>query len=319
MREISLRTMRADERDAYLDLVEAAFDHREIFERYLDADALLGPNDTWLALDGARPVASVQIFDKPIRLRGEVVTIGGIGSVATHPDYERRGIATRLLRLAIDDMGARGHALSLLFTGRTSFYERLDWAHIPRPTWTLTRSGTATAETSRPFQRDDLARIEQIYADYNAASDSSVVRDRRYWNSQLGYAGEPDEQFRVVERDGSIVAYARQILFFGIPRIIEHGSRPGAEPELARLIDRFVPENGALLMQRTGDSALADALRSLPSASAQATEWLDTMWRVLDREKLLSLAGAKPGTSDAELLNALIAPETCVYWPSDRF
>ena len=51
--------------------------------RYLESDSVVGLDDSWVALDGARVVASTQIFDKSIRLNGQVVTIGGIGSVAT--------------------------------------------------------------------------------------------------------------------------------------------------------------------------------------------------------------------------------------------
>ena len=321
MSAFEIRTMRADEREPFLDLVEAAFGKRAEFARYLDADALLDANDTWLALDGDRPVSCLQIFEKPIRLRAEVVTVGGIGSVATHPRFERRGISTRLLQRAIDDMRDRGHALSLLFTGRTTFYERLDWVQIPRPTWTLTRtpSGPAPVATSRRFELGDLARIERIYDDYNLHTDTTVTRDRRYWISQLGYAGEPDEDFRVVERDGQIVAYARRIRFFGIPRITEHGCAPDACAELAQLLHELTPETGALLAQRTGVPELAQALQSRPGLSAEATQWGDTMWRVIDRARLQSLSGLPATAADADLLRTLVGDDRAVFWPSDRF
>ncbi|MFP8882333.1 MAG: GNAT family N-acetyltransferase [Myxococcota bacterium] len=315
---IEFRTLRDGERELLLDLLEAAFDERELFARYLDADSLVGPKDSWIALDGARLVAATQIFDKSIRLRGQVASIGGIGSVATHPDYERRGIATELLRHAIRDMERRGHALSLLFTGRISFYERLDWVQIVRPTWTLTRTDPAQPVASRPFAEPDLERVERIYEYYNLHADSSVVRDRSYWRAQLGYAGNPDEDFRVVERAGKIAAYARRIDFFGIPRIIEHGCAPDGRNELARLLCEFAPDAGALLLHRTDDSALADALR-ITGVSIQATEWGDNMWRVIDRPRLLALAELPSSVTDADLLHELVGGDSAVYWASDRF
>ncbi len=319
MQDLAIRTMRAEEREGFLDLLEVAFDERDAVAAYLDAHSLLGADDTWLTLDGAQPVSSLQIFEKQIRLRNQVVKIGGIGSVATHPDYEHRGIATRLLERAIEEMRSRGYLLSLLFTGRTSFYERLDWVKIPRPTWSLTRSGPAPDLASRPFAHGDLERLERIYDYYNLHADSSVVRDRRYWVAQLDYAGEPDEDFRMVERDGEIVAYARRIVFFGIPRITEHGCAPDGRPELARLLHELTPDSGALVAQRTDDETLASALNDTPDLKAEATEWGDTMWRVIDRERLEKLSGANAALSDADLLHALVGTEGSVYWPSDRF
>ncbi len=313
---IDFRTLRDDERGPLLDLLETAFDERELFARYLDADALVGPKDTWVALDGERIVAVTQIFDKSIRLKGQVIPIGGIGSVATHPDYERRGIATELLRRAIDDMERRGHALSLLFAARISFYQRLDWVQLLRPAWSLTRS--SSAQSSRPFVATDLDRVERIYDYYNLRADGSVVRDRRYWLAQLGYAGNPEEDFRVVERNGKIVAYARRIDFEGIPRITEHGCAPDGRGELARVLCELAPDTGALLAHRTDDSELAKAL-SETGATIQSIDWGDNMWRVIDRPRLLALAEMPADVTDADLIRKLVGHDSSVYWASDRF
>ncbi len=315
---IEFRTLRDGEHELLLDLLEAAFDERKQFVRYFHADSLVGANDSWIALDGARIVGSTQIFEKSIRLNGQVASIGGIGSVATHPQFERRGIATELLRHAVRDMESRGHALSLLFAARISFYERLDWVQISRPTWTLTRTAEKYPVVSRPFAERDLERIERIYDYYNLRANASTVRDRRYWLAQLGYAGSPDEDFRVVERDGKIVAYARRIDFFGLPRIIEHGCAPDGRPELARLLCEFAPDSGALLLHRTSDSALAKELQDA-GISVQATEWGDNMWRVMDRPHLLALAQLPGDVTDAELLMNLVGGDSAVYWASDRF
>lgn len=312
--------MRPGEDEAVLDLLEAAFQERAMFARYMAVASLVGPDDTWLALDGSRPVASVQVFDKRIRLRGDLVTIGGIGSVATHPEYERRGLSTALLRLAIENMQQRGHALSLLFTGRISFYERLDWIQIQKPRWSIRRRDGAPPPdaASRAFRPDDLPRIERLYDYYNLRLDSSVARDRHYWTDQLRYAGNPDERFRVVERDGKILAYARHVELYGIPNVMEHGRAPQGADALAALLCELAPETGAMLAHRTADLALTDALR-VRDVEVTPIDWGDAMWRVLDRPRLLKLADAPETTPDAALLDALVGREAAVYWTSDRF
>ena len=147
MAGIELRTLQPVERSAFLDLMEVAFSERDLFARYLEV-GLVGPDDTLVALDGTRLVSSVQIFDKRIRLGRAVAGVGGIGSVATHPEYERRGLATLLLRRAIEEMQRRGHCLSLLFTGRLSFYDRLGWESVPQTAWSIRRD--ARAPSSAP-------------------------------------------------------------------------------------------------------------------------------------------------------------------------
>jgi len=320
--DLEHRTLRADEREPFLDLVQAAFGERELFARYLDAQDLVGPDDTLVAVSDGRLAASVQIFDKRIRLGREVVGLGGIGSVATHPDFERRGIATQVLQRAIDEMIRRGHALSLLFTDRISFYERLAWASIPQAAWSIRRSRNAPTSSSSPsrsrsrsraFEADDLPRIERIYDYYNLHRSGPAVRDRDYWDEQLRYAGNPDEDFRVATRGEKIVAYARCIDFVGIPRVMEYGRAPEGAAELADLLAGWVPETGALVAHRIHDPQLTQALAEHPVIHVDPIPWGDTMWKVLDGDAVARALG------DADRLTALFGSEHAVYWASDRF
>src|SRR5262245_56264730 len=129
-----LREMRAEDRRAVLDLLEHAFHLRELFERYMDFDAAFAWSDVLLALDGERPVACVQVFEKTIRLRGAPVRLGGIGSVATHESFRGQGVSSELLVATIARMRARGMQLSLLFAGPAQpLYEKHGWRRIALP------------------------------------------------------------------------------------------------------------------------------------------------------------------------------------------
>jgi predicted N-acetyltransferase YhbS len=317
MPDLEYRAMRGGEREGLLDLLEAAFHERDVFVRYLDSDPDLRDRDTLLALDRARPVSSVQIFTKRIRLRGETVLLGGIGSVATHPDYERNGIATRLLRLAIEEMKRRGMALSLLFTGRISFYERLDWVQIPCPMWAVHR-GESERLAQRPFRASDLPAVKRLYDAYSRGLDAVTVRDDAYWRAQLRYAGTPGEEFRIAERNGVLRAYARGIELFGTHQVMEYARAPDAAAELAALLVDLAPPDAALIVPRTPDRELETELQS-SAAGLDAIELRERMWRVLDRSRLLDLSGRASGDDDAELLRALVGTDQTVYWTSDRF
>lgn len=316
---VEYRTLRVDEREGFLDLVDAAFvdEDRALFARYLDADPNLGCEDTWVAVEAGRIVSSVQIFTRTIRLRGEAVALGGIGSVATHPDREGRGHASALLRRAIDDMSARGAVLSLLFTGRRGFYERLGWVSVPHALLVVRPGGTPSPAAVRTFAPDDLPRIRALYEAYSGARAGTTVRDAAYWQGQLRFAGNPDERFLVLEQGGTIVAYARRIPFFGLARVMEHGCAPGAEDALASLLLALAPADGPLHLPRC-DPALEAALSSL-GAACDVVRFPDQMWRVIDGARARALSGLPPRSTDAEVLRALVSGPEAVFWPSDRF
>jgi predicted N-acetyltransferase YhbS len=316
---VEYRTLREREREAFLDLMEAAFvdEQRAHFARYLDHDPRLGCDDTLVALDAGRIVAAVQIFTRQIRLRGEAVLLGGIGSVGTHPEFERRGLSTALLRRAIDEMGDRGMALSLLFTGRTSFYQRLDWVQIPHPLLVVRRRAGPCANPGRSFRDSDLPAVRRLYDAYSGSRDGVTVRDDIYWRAQLRFAGQLDEHFVVLERDGAIVAYARRIRFLTLARIIEHGCVSGREGDLAELLLSLAPADAPLFLPHC-DAVLESALGARADSCEQIA-FPDQMWRVLDRSRLLALADADATIDDAALLAALVSGPDRVYWPSDRF
>lgn len=323
---MELRTLREEEKPAFLDLMSQAF--RDVdtthFARYLAEDPHLGPEDTFVALDGHRLIAAVQLFTRTIGLHGEPVLLGGIGSVATAPAYERRGLATALLRRAIAEMERREMVISLLFTGRSSFYERLGWRSIPHPMLAIRRGQPAGPHAARDFDAQDLdpqdlAGVKALYAHYSGRRDGTTRRDDRYWSAQLRFAGNPGEHFRVLEApaEGGLVAYARKIQLMGMDRIMEHGCAPGQEGALAELLLTMAPEGGALFVANCDPTLL----RALSDAGARwaAVDFPDQMWRVVDRDRLAALAGSGARAPDEAVLDALLGPGRIVYWPSDRF
>jgi len=314
--------MRASDRGAVLDLLEHAFALRELFERYMDFDPQFAYADYWLACEDGRPVSSVQVFTKTIRLRHEAVKLGGIGSVATHESQRGKGIASELLRRAIADMTSRGMALSLLFTGRFAFYEALGWLQISTRLFKLRLPAGFEAkpgeERVRAFRPDDLAQVAALYDAYTETLSGPTVRDARYWAGQLRTAGTPAEDFRVAERDGAIVAYARAANFDGRPRVLEYARNAHGAPALARLIAGFAPAEKSLHVPLVRDAELGESLRALGVDTAPSED-PSAMWRVLDRPTLEGIAGSGPETSDRALLEALVGGPLVTYWPSDRF
>jgi GNAT superfamily N-acetyltransferase len=268
-------------------------------------------------LHQGRPVSCVQIFTKQIRLRRETIRLGGIGSVGTHPDHRGKGLASNLLRRAVEEMQTRNMALSLLFTGRFTFYEPLGWVSIPQSRLSF-HARPGEHQTGRPFRPTDRADVERLYERYSMDLETRTTRDARYWDGQLAYAGSPDEEFRVLERGGRVVAYARRVQLFGTWVVMEYAREPDSAAELAGLIEGLSPEGGHLILPWGDDRDLGEELRRrarrldpFPDASS--------MWRVLDRPLLAALAELPDETEDAALLSSLVGGPRALYWPSDRF
>ena len=317
-----MRTMRKQERGSVLDLLEEAFGFRGIFLRYMDHDPLLRHEDTLLALDGEAPVSCVQIFSKRIRLRGETLELGGIGSVATALAYRKLGLASDLLSRALEEMERRGMALALLFTGLFRFYEQLGFVPVPQYRGKLhlpKNSSSSTGQAGmRAFAAHDLPAVRALYDAYTAPFDASTVRDEPYWTGQLAYAGNPEEDFRVVERADKVVAYARAIQMSGTTAIIEFARAPDAAAELAALLLAQAPTARPLVYPRAPDPELEAALVA-SGARVEAMPDPTLMWRVLDRARLVRLSGASDTQTERELLEALVGGPSTLYWPSDRF
>jgi GNAT superfamily N-acetyltransferase len=85
------------------------------------------------APDGAL-AAYVGLVVRPGALDGVPVTIGGVGSVKTHPRFEGRGYATAGLRRAVAALNAEhrvGFSLLVCRDHLLPFYERLGWRRFP--------------------------------------------------------------------------------------------------------------------------------------------------------------------------------------------
>ena len=157
-----------------------------------------------------------------------------------------------------------------------------------------------------------------LYDAYTEPLSGPTVRDARYWAGQLRTAGTPTEDFRVAERGGELVAYARAAAFGGRVRVIEYARTADGASALARLLAAHTTPEHRLPVPLVRDAELGDALRAFALESAPGED-PSPMWLVLDRPRLARIAGASESTPDRALLETLVGGPLVTYWPSDRF
>ena len=101
-------------------------------EAYLECmGAYLGgqtENGWYLCLSGDRIAGGLGVIDNDFHQRKDLTP--NICAVYTEPEFRRRGIAGKLLNMAVEELRAAGVAPVYLVTDHTGFYERYGWEFL---------------------------------------------------------------------------------------------------------------------------------------------------------------------------------------------
>jgi predicted acetyltransferase len=255
-----------------------------------------------IEVDGA-VVGYLRIFDRRMWLRGARLRAAGIGSVGTHPDYRRRGLATALLRDTLALLRRDGYHLSFLGSEvAASFYERLGWRIVRQPS-----HGAPTAEaarlpdrqaglTIRPFAPSDLTAVARIHARATRGRTGAVARSLRYWTDHMSWMDDDAGGGFLVAASGrrGIAAFvrSRSERWASTLMVLDAHCRAGAEACLTTLLGalgRYAVSQGLKGIQASLPEGhpLADAFAELPSAGVTTEVRFPFMMRVMNLPDLL--------------------------------
>lgn len=281
------------ELEAVYDVLERVFPNgRAFFQERLDRDSAYDPETTWIAsVDGA-VASTIQLFPFESRVGDASVKIGGIGSVATLPEYRGLGLSQRLLQEQTRWMAAHDYDLSLLFAVITPFYEKSGWSVVPEPYYELDPGEVPTDIPAEydivPFDPSHLEEMAAIYERFNRSRTYTVRRLPSFWTDQLNWPRWRTSDCLVAMRDGRVVGYG-QIgpLSESSAQLEEVLYLPGEE---AAALDLF----RSLLSLREGavritaklpdDHALANAFAIWGAARKP---YLYAMWKVIRFQPML--------------------------------
>lgn len=292
-----IRSARREDFPAIYDLLEVCFRNERIeyFIHQTEDDSTYRLRQTRVLEADGRVVSHVRIFARRMLVRGVALPIGGIGSVATYPEYEGRGFATALLRDAIEQMEGAGHALSFLFTGLLPFYERLGWRVVPEPLYRAEPEEVAGVSASagvsvRRFVDADLPAVARVYRRAIEGKTGAIVRSLQYWRDHMTWILDDREGFLVAESRGRVVAYVRSYVERDNHlHLLEGEALPGAEPALGALLG----ELGRLAVRRgqrpvlgmiPEGHTLGRLLEALPSTRVSERPPFPTMVRPMSEE-----------------------------------
>jgi GNAT superfamily N-acetyltransferase len=121
----------------------------------------------FLMREGGRAISMVAYADQTVDVEGRPVRIAGVTGVCTLPEHRGKGFMSALLRRSIEDMTARGYALSEL-GGDRQRYGRFGWEMGSRERqYQITRrslTGPPSADLEvTPYQPGDLDTLIEIH------------------------------------------------------------------------------------------------------------------------------------------------------------
>ena len=99
--------------------------YRERMAAYLSGETEYG---WYLCLDGMRIVGGLGVIENDFHDRVDLAP--NVCAVYTEEEYRGRGIAGRLLDLAVEDMRGVGVSPLYLVTDHVGFYERYGWEYL---------------------------------------------------------------------------------------------------------------------------------------------------------------------------------------------
>jgi GNAT superfamily N-acetyltransferase len=257
--DFTYRLIRPDEEATAVTFWSTMFeyDYDEMHAEYAtDPDRL---SQTYLAVDLNGQIAATASYC--VRLvrdnAGEPQRTGCVWNVATAPQFQRRGLARRLMHIIIDAMIVNGCSWSLLFTSRDgrSLYSQLQYTELKSSYWegklvhhVLHNEGYDIQTYDPRNTPTGWASLHDIYHSYNEKRPLTTVRDLPYWHS--GYAHYRYSLW-LAQRKVIVAAFSKAnqqqpVAYLAADfeedrfQIFELGATEGHEIALASLISRAI-------------------------------------------------------------------------------
>ncbi len=326
-----------EELEGCYDLWDAVFpDGRAFFQERLAYDRTYHLETTWVAVMDGVLAAAQQIFPYRARYRDVVVTVGGVGNVATLPSFRHRGLAQALLGRQMAWMRAERFDVGLLFTGIPDFYRQLGWHSVTLGVeLKLPRSRVFAADSSRDptidirpadLDGEDLVALLDLYQRDNATRPWTRIRDLDYWTDLKRWTHQERLQVWLACAQSEFIAYLIVRPRTSTPAaLVECGLRPGYDPSLSGPLGALLRKLWTLVELGDELPAALPANHPLIGAGVQVRPHPGAMATVFHSQSILEASAARVTRENYRGLEADLAcrlfvdPEPGFLWPLDHF
>lgn len=143
----------------------------------------------WGVMEDEKIAAKLHLIPLTVSLNGSPFPMGGISSVATWPEYRRKGMVKELLFHALQEMKKQGQTLSFLHPFSVPFYRQYGWElafaqkHYEIPMKSLKQKWNGKGYVRRISA--DIPLLDSIYRKYIQSYNGAILRDEKWWQQRV--------------------------------------------------------------------------------------------------------------------------------------
>lgn len=218
--------------------------------------------------DDGELVSTCKRYSLSAWVREGVESIGGLGAVATPPEYRRRGYIRELCRQVLPEFEANGEALVALWPFQTGFYANLGWATVNDVLeFEFPPAVLPAHESEGEFRLLDSAAWERLRVAEQAHNEDIALalrRSEQWWRERTlsAWTGGTEPYIYGYERNGTIAGYLVYTVADDEHETLQIKSFGVADEEATRALLNFLGTHGAQI-ERIALSHSADRDLSL--------------------------------------------------------
>ncbi|RLL39955.1 GNAT family N-acetyltransferase [Oceanobacillus piezotolerans] len=143
----------------------------------------------WGAMESEQIAAKLHLIPLQVYIQGKVFNMGGIASVATWPEYRRKGMIKDLLHHALNYMKANGQYISYLHPFSVPFYRKFGWEiafaekNYSIPMDTLKKDWKAKGYVKR--MGENIPVLQEIFQSFAIQFNGPLRRDEKWWKERI--------------------------------------------------------------------------------------------------------------------------------------
>lgn len=154
-------------------------------------------------------VSMMMLIRRPLRVGTAIVNGAIVAPVATHPEYQRKGYCSAVMRDAIEYMKAQGFDITILW-GEPWLYPHYGYSPAMVKTEIVIKpkqrdSSEKGSYEFRSFTEADLEQITQIYHSNTATRTCAEVRSATMWEWKPG--GSEAKLEALIDKKGEVIGY----------------------------------------------------------------------------------------------------------------
>lgn len=135
-------------------------------------------------------LSSLHLAPYYFRRRGQILPTAYLIALATRSEYRRKGLATRLLKHALNHLAGTGRYFTFLLPFNLEFYYRLGWGPLSalrsyRPTPQHALAGPVSSGSVAKIDSPQLTDLKQIFSAWSSCFDNSLQRRDEDWQGLL--------------------------------------------------------------------------------------------------------------------------------------